>query len=53
MKRVTLSVMVLAFVASSMTLWLLESPLRPILYFFEAILILTIARALLLSIWKR
>ena len=40
MKRVTLSVIVLAFVASSVTLWLLESPLKYILCFFEVALIL-------------
>ena len=46
MKKVTLSVIVLAFVASSITLWLLESPLKPMLYFFEAALILTIYHSL-------
>ena len=40
MKKITLSVMILAFVASSITLWLLESPLKYMLYFFEAALIL-------------
>lgn len=33
------------FVASSITLSLLESPLKPILYFFEAALILTMYHA--------
>jgi len=33
-------------IASSMTLWLLESPLKPMLYFFEAALILTIYHSL-------
>jgi len=46
MKNATLLLLVLAFVASSMTLWLLESPLKPILYFFEAALILTMYRPL-------
>lgn len=45
-KKVILSVMILAFVASSMTLWLLELPLKPILYFFEAVLILIIYHSL-------
>ena len=42
MKKVTLLLIVLVFVVSSVTLWLLESPLKPMLYFFEAALILTI-----------
>jgi hypothetical protein len=42
MKKVTLSVIILAFVASSITLWLLESPLKYMLYFFEAALTLII-----------
>ena len=33
MKKITLSIIILAFVVSSVTLWLLESPLKPILYF--------------------
>jgi len=33
------------FVASSITLSLLESPLKPILYFFEVALILTVYHA--------
>ena len=46
MKNVTLSLIILEFVASSMTLWLLESPLKPMLYFFQAALILTRYHAL-------
>jgi len=46
MTKVTLSLIVLAFVASSVTLWLLESPLKPMLYFFEAALILIIYHSL-------
>lgn len=42
MKRVTLYAIILAFAASSVTLWLLESPLKIILYFFVAALILTV-----------
>jgi len=45
-KKINLLLMILAFVASSMTLWLLESPLKPMLYFFEAALILTIYHSL-------
>jgi len=41
MNKVALSLTVLAFVASSMTLWLLESSLKYVLYFFEVALILT------------
>ena len=41
-KKINLLLIVLAFVVSSVTLWLLESPLKPMLYFFEAALILTI-----------
>jgi len=46
MKKFTLSLIVLVFVVSSVTLWLLESPLKPMLYFFEAALILTIYHSL-------
>ena len=46
MKKVSLSLLILAFVASSVTLWLLESPLKPILYFFEAALILAMYHSL-------
>jgi len=46
MKKVTLSLTILAFAASSMTLWLLESPLKPMLYFFEAALTLTMYHSL-------
>jgi len=41
-KKVTLSVIIFAFVASSITLWLLESPLKHMLYLFEVALILTL-----------
>ena len=41
-KKINLLLIVLVFVVSSVTLWLLESPLKPMLYFFEAALILTI-----------
>ena len=41
MNKATLSSIIVAFVASSMTLWLLESPLEYILFFFEVALILT------------
>lgn len=46
MKKVTLSLLILAFAASSMTLWLLESSLKYILYFFEVALILTMYHSL-------
>lgn len=46
MNKVTLSLIILAFVAPSMSLWLLESPLKPMLYFFEADLILTMYHSL-------
>lgn len=46
MNKVTLSVIILAFVASSMSLWLLESSLKPMLYFFEATLILIMHHSL-------
>jgi len=42
MNKNNASLIILAFVVSSVTLWLLESPLKPMLYFFEAALILTI-----------
>ena len=45
-KKINLLLIVLAFVVSSVTLWLLESPLKPMLYFFEAALILTIYHSL-------
>jgi len=45
-KKINLLLIVLAFVVSSVTLWLLESPLKPMLYFFEAALILTIDHSL-------
>ena len=41
-----MSLIILAFVASSMTLWLLESPLKPMPYFFEVALILTMYHSL-------
>ena len=46
MKNVTLSVIILVFVASSITFWLLESPLKYILSFFEATLILIMHHSL-------
>jgi len=36
----------LAFAASTITLWLLETPLKYILYFLEATLILTVYHSL-------
>jgi len=45
-KKINLLLIILAFVVSSVTLWLLESPLKPMLYFFEAALILTIYHSL-------
>ena len=45
-KKATLSLIILAFVASSITLWLLESPLKYALYFFEAALIVIIYHSL-------
>ena len=58
-KKINLLLIVLAFVVSSVTLWLLESPLKPMLYFFEAALTLTIYHSLhrnfkktRLKIWK-
>lgn len=42
MNKNNASLIILAFVASSVTLWLLESPSKPILYFLEAALILII-----------
>jgi len=44
--KTALSVIVLVFVVSSVTLWLLESPSKPMLYFFEAALTLTIYHSL-------
>jgi hypothetical protein len=38
MKKIALSMIVLAFVASSVTLWLPKSPLTPILYLLKAAL---------------
>jgi len=46
MNKTALSPIVLVFVVSSVTLWLLESPLKPMLYFFEAALTLTIYQSL-------
>ena len=46
MKKVTLSVIIFAFAASSITLWLLESPLKYILFFLEVALILTVYHSL-------
>ncbi len=49
MKKVTLSLTflaILAFVASSMTLWLLELSLKYVLYFFEVTLFLTLYQSL-------
>lgn len=45
-KKINLLLIVLAFVVSSVTLWLLESPLKPMLYFFEVDLILTMYHSL-------
>jgi len=45
-KKIDLLLIILAFVASSVALWLLESPLKPMLYFFEAALTLTIYHSL-------
>jgi len=42
MKKVSLSLLILVFLASSITLLLLESPLKYIFYFFEVALILTV-----------
>ena len=44
--KINLLLIVLVFVVSSVTLWLLESPLKPMLYFFEAALTLTIYHSL-------
>ena len=41
MEKVAIVLLILALVASSVTLWLLESPLAPMLYFFAVTLILT------------
>lgn len=46
MKKFALSVIVLAFVVSSVTLWLPESPLKYVLYFFEAALTPTMYHSL-------
>jgi hypothetical protein len=46
MNKATLLSMILAFIASTITLWLLESSLKLMLYFFEAALILTIYHSL-------
>jgi len=46
MKKVSLSLLISAFVASSITLLLLESPLKYILYFFEVALILIVCYSL-------
>jgi len=43
--KTALSPIVLVF-AASVTLWLLESPIKPMLYFFEAALTLTIYHSL-------
>jgi len=45
-KKINLLLMILAFVVSSVALWLLESPLKYMFYFFEAALILTIYHSL-------
>jgi len=45
-KKVNPLLIVLVFVVSSVTLWLLESPLKPMLYLFEAALTLTIYHSL-------
>jgi len=45
-RKINLLLIVLVFVVSSVTLWLLESPLKPMLYFFEAALTLTIYHSL-------
>ena len=45
-KKINLLLIILAFVASSVTLWLLESPLKPMLCFFEVALILTMYHSL-------
>jgi len=58
-RKINLLLIVLVFVVSSVTLWLLESPLKPMLYFFEAALTLTVYHSLpgnfkktRLKIWK-
>ena len=45
-KKINLLLIVLVFVVSSVTLWLLESPSKPMLYFFEVALTLTIYHSL-------
>jgi len=52
MNKTALSPIILVFVVSSVTLWLLESPLKPMLYFFEAALTLTIYHSLYGNIKK-